>query len=58
VQTLQEIVKDSLQQQVLSGELREKPELLLRKLGLIEFLNGPELEAIQRATTPPVRSQA
>ena len=55
---LQVIVKDWLQQQSLSGALPEEAQPLLKKLGLSEFVNGPELEAIRRATTAPIRTEA
>jgi hypothetical protein len=56
LEALQEIVKDWLNLEPLSPPFPDAVQSALKKVGIAEFLEGPELETVRRATRPPVRT--
>jgi hypothetical protein len=57
LETLQHIVQEWLQLQMLAPPFPKAVQSVLEKVGVADFLKGPELEAVRRATRPPVPSQ-
>ena len=57
LEALQAIVKEWLQLAPLSPPFPRAVQSVLEKIRVADFVKSPELEAVRRATRPPVRTQ-